>query len=301
MNLKNGISLFVIVFSLFISTKSFAISVVDDKNNTITLSHSAQRVITLAPSLTEMVFKVGGEDKLVATVKSSNYPDAANKIERVGDYERFNIETLLSYKPDLVLAWEVVSNSQQIESIKRFNIPVYLIEPHDLNDIARTLRNIGILLGQEKQANLAATHFENRLLSIREENKNKPKLRAFYQIWHKPIYTVNGKTVISRIMHICGLENIFSDARIMAPKVTQEAVINGDPQVIIASGVANGLSVSEPEWLSKWKNWKELSAVKNNNLFFIHPDIINRQSTRILDGAEKLCELADIARRNLKK
>ncbi len=289
-----------LILSLFISGDSFAIRVTDDENNTIELKKLATRVITLAPSLTEMIFTIGAEDKLVATVKSSNYPAAANKIARIGDYERFNMETLLSYKPDLVLAWSSGNNRQQIEKIKKFNIPVYLIEPRKLEDIATTLRNIGILLGQSEQANQAADDFEYRLKRISEANKNKDKIKAFYQIWHDPIFTVNGEHVISRIMQMCGLVNVFQNARILAPKITEESVIGKNPEIIIASGMANGLKTEQPDWLSIWKKWPAISAVASGNLFFIHPDLINRQSTRILDGAEKMCEQADIARKNMK-
>jgi len=300
MNFQKSVRFLTIIFVVSFTSKIFAISIVDDKNYTVTLSKPAKRVITLAPSLTEMVFTVGAADKLVATVKSSNYPEAANGIDRIGDYERFNIETLLSYKPDLVLAWSIGNNRQQVEKIKKFNIPVYQSEPHQIKDIANTLRHIGILLGKSKQANIAANNFEKRLLQIQRENKNKHKLRAFYQIWPDPIYTINGQTVISRLMQICGLDNVFSDAKISAPKITQESVIGKNPEIIIASGIANDLLVSEPEWLSSWKRWPDISAVKNGNLFFIHPDIVHRQSTRILDGAEKMCEQADIARNKLR-
>ena len=295
------------ILSLVITTNSFAInvhagiSVVDDKNNTVILKKPAQRVITLAPSLTEMVFTIGAENILVATVKSSNYPPAANQIARIGDYEKFNMETLLSFKPDLVLAWSSGNNNQQVEQIKKFNIPVYLIEPRQLGDIAKSLRNIGRLLGHSVQANQAADSFENRLNRIRNTNKNKARLRVFYQIWHDPIYTVNGEHVISRIMKMCGLDNVFHSARILAPKITEESVIGKNPQIIIASGMANGMSIEQPDWLSIWKKWPAITAVSSGNLFFIHPDIINRQSTRILEGAEKMCEQADKARENLKK
>lgn len=306
MNIRQCVYFINIILSFVVSANCFAIdslaiSVVDDKNNTITLKSPAQRVITLAPSLTEMVFTVGAEAKLVATVKSSNFPESAKQIARIGDYEKFNMETLLSYKPDLVLAWSSGNNSQQVERIKKFNIPVYLIEPRQLEDIAKTLRNIGILSGYAVQANQAADNFERRLLQITKANKNKIRLRTFYQIWHDPIYTINGEHVISRIMQICGLDNIFHNARILAPNVTQEAVIDKNPQVIIASGMANGLDVEQPEWLSIWTKWHDISAVANENLFFIHPDIINRQSTRILDGAEKMCKQADIARKNINR
>jgi len=301
MNIKLYFKVLSIVLSLAVITESFAISVIDDENNTVTLSRPAQRVITLAPSLTEMVFKIGAEDKLVATVKSSDFPAAAKNIARIGDYERFSLETLLSYKPDLVIAWRVDANHQQIKKIKSFNIPTYLISPHGFEDISNTVRNIGTLLGKQRQAKAVADGFERRLARLRFENKHKTRLRAFYQIWYEPIYTVNGKTVISQIMKLCGLDNIFAQSRISAPKITEESVIDRNPEIIIASGIVEGISIKKPEWLNIWGKWPVITAVANDNLFFINPDIINRQSTRILDGTAKMCEFADEARKNLSK
>jgi len=283
----------------FIPT-THALSVKDDTQQIITLAKPAERVITLAPSLTEMVFSVGAQAKLVATVKSSNYPAAANNIARVGDYQRFNLESILAFKPDLILAWTSGNNRSQLEQIRRFNIPIYQSEPRELTDIARTIRNIGILLGHQQQANNAADQFLTRLNRLKRENKNKPRLKAFYQIWHEPIYTVNGQHTISRIMDMCGLDNIFKQARILAPKITQEAVIEKNPDIIIASGMATGIHSSQVSWLYIWKKWSSIRAVKNDNLFFIHPDLINRQSARILEGAEIMCKWADEARINLR-
>ena len=287
-------SLFVIKLLLF-SCLASALSVVDDSGAKVELDNPAKRVITLAPSLTEMMFEIKAQDKLVATVEFSNYPKAANDVPRVGNYEKFNMERLLSFKPDLVIGWSSANTTKQLVQLEKLNIPVYRSEPHEFSDIARTLRNLGILTGNAQTANQAAHRFESKLSQLVSSNKHKQKLNVFYQVWHQPIYTINGKHVISKVMQICNLNNVFAKAQILAPKVTRESVINKNPDMIISGGMAE----ARPEWLESWKSWKSVTAVKLDNLFWIHPDLIHRQSPRILQGAEIMCQQADKARERL--
>jgi len=282
---------------LLMTNTVHAASVVDDEDNKITLDKPAIRVITLAPSLTEMLYTFGAEDKLVATVQFSNYPEAAKTKPHIGNYERFVMERLLSFKPDLVVAWASANNSQQLKQLEKFNIPVYRSEPRTLADISKTIRNLGVLTGLQEESSRVANKFDLRLKKLQDENKNKNELNAFYQVWHQPVYTINGEHVISKVMKLCKLKNVFENSIIIAPKVTVESVIKYNPDLIIASGMAS----SQPEWLDQWIEWPAIRAVEKGNLFFIPPDLIQRQSIRLLDAAEIMCEQADKARSRLNK
>jgi len=291
------IKYFLVVSFLSVSHSILAVSVLDDEKKTIELSQPAQRVITLAPSLTEMIYSIGAEDKLVATVQFSNFPEAAKTKPHIGNYERFIMERLLSYKPDLVIAWSSANNRQQLKQLEKLNIPVYRSEPRELTDISRTIKNLGILTGHQPKAEQVASNFNQRLQKLQKDNQDKTELNAFYQVWHQPVYTINGQHAISKVMRLCRLRNVFENALIIAPKVTVESVIKHNPDVIIASGMAS----AQPEWLDKWREWSTINAVKHENLFFIHPDLIQRQSPRIMDAAEIMCKQADEARLKLKK
>lgn len=286
---------FALIF--FITEPLWALTVVDDEHNKIELAQPAMRVITLAPSLTEMIFEIGAQDRLVGTVQHSNFPEAAKRKPRIGNHERFVMERVLGMQPDLVIAWASANNARQLQQLETLKIPVYRSEPRNLSDISKTITNLGILTGHQAEASKLAGEFNRRLGKLRESNSSKPKLKVFYQVWHQPVYTVNGEHVISKIMNLCGLENIFAKAKVLAPKVTVESVINHNPDIIIASGMAR----AQPEWLDKWRNWPAIHAVAHNNLFFIDPDLIQRQSTRILDAADIMCQQADQARIKLLK
>ena len=111
-------------------------------------------------------------------------------------------------------------------------------------------------------------------------------MRTFYQIWHQPLMTINGDHLISQVITLCGGRNVFASLETLAPTVDREAVLRANPQVIIASGMAK----QQPEWLEEWKQWPQLSAVRFNQLHFIEPDLIQRHTPRILDGAYVMCE-----------
>jgi iron complex transport system substrate-binding protein len=117
-------------------------------------------------------------------------------------------------------------------------------------------------------------------------------VEVFYQVWKQPMMTVNGKQIISDAIRLCGGRNVFAALPILAPTVTAEAVIAANPEVIVASGMGE----ARPEWLDDWRRWKTLAAVAGDNLYFIPPDLIQRHTPRILDGAEQLCLHLETAR-----
>ncbi len=282
-------------FSLFSHSVGAAIKVVDDLGNTVELKQPAKRIVTLAPFLTELVFAIQAQDTLLATVEFSNYPDEARQVPRIGNFENVNVEKLVALQPDLVLGWESANNLSQLKRLEKLGLPLYRSEPRELTDIPSTITRLGILLGRQQQANQVAESFNQRLGTLVSQYRDRAELKAFYQVWHKPVYTINGQHIISKVMAICGLQNVFAELPVLGPKITVESVISKNPQMIIASGMAT----AEPEWLEMWRAWPDMRAVKYNNLYFIHPDLIQRHSLRILDATQILCEQADQARENL--
>jgi len=161
-----------------------------------------------------------------------------------------------------------------------------------MDDIAGQLERMGQLAGTEAAANAAAASFRQRLEALRKNNAGKPKVRVFYQIWKAPLMTVGASQIISDAIRLCGGENVFGHLKPMAPTVSVEAVLDANPEAIIATGMGD----ARPEWLHDWDRWTRLTAVQRGNLFHINPDIMQRHTPRILDGAEQLCAQLDIAR-----
>ncbi|MBL8404460.1 MAG: cobalamin-binding protein [Dechloromonas sp.] len=264
----------------------------DDTGQEIRLKAPARRIVALAPHIAESLYAAGAGDKLVGTVDYSDYPPEAKKVARVGGYSRIDLEAVAALKPDLVLAWESGNNMPQINKLKALGLTVYVSQPNRMDNVADQLERLGQLAGTEGVAKPAAESFRQRLDGLRKANANKPKVRVFYQIWKTPLMTVGGQQIISDAIKLCGGENVFGHLGKMAPTVSIEAVLEADPEAIVATGMGD----SKPEWLHDWDKWTKMTAVKRNNLFHINPDIMQRHTPRILEGAEKLCAHLDVAR-----
>ena len=264
----------------------------DDSGREVRLKGPAKRIVTLAPHATEMLYAAGAGDRLIGTVEYSDYPPAAKKVPRVGSYDRFDLEAISALKPNLVIAWETGNPAAPVEKIRALGLTVYASQPNRMEDVAGQLERLGQLAGTEAVANQAAERFRQRLAGLRAANAGKPKVRVFYQIWKAPLMTVGGPQIISSAIELCGGENVFGKLSQMAPTVSVEAVLEADPEAIVATGMGD----ARPEWLDDWNKWPRMTAVKHGNLFHIHPDLMQRHTPRILDGTEQLCAALDVAR-----
>ncbi len=286
------ISFFLISLGLFTSAQA-AVSVKDDKGNIVTLQQPAKRIISLAPHITESLFAAGAGDKIIGAVNYSDYPEAAKKIPRVGGYPSADLEKIISLKPDLVIAWPSGNNLKQVDKLTAFGIKVFMSEPRYPQDIAKTIQRFGVLAGTTKIANKATHEFLQHYQLLKTNYSKKKKVKVFYQIWNKPIMTINGNHLISEIIELCGGENVFANLQTLTPRISIESVLDSRSEIIISGGMGK----ARPEWLDEWKRWPVLPAVNNKQLHFIDPALMQRVGPRILQGADKLCELLDRARK----
>jgi iron complex transport system substrate-binding protein len=264
----------------------------DDGGRQVRLTAPARRIVTLAPHATEILYAAGAGDRLVGTVDYSDYPPPAKALPRVGSYERLDLEAIAALKPDLVIAWETGNPAGQVDKLRALGLTVYSSQPNRMEDIAAQIERFGQLAGSEALASAAAAQFRQRLETLRRANSRKPSVRVFYQIWNNPLMTVGGPQIISDAIQLCGGENVFGTLPRMAPTVSVEAVLAANPEAIVATGMGD----ARPEWLNDWNKWTRMTAVKRGNLFHINPDIMQRHTPRILDGADKLCADLDVAR-----
>ncbi len=269
-----------------------AISVNDDTGRTLTLAHAASRIVSLSPHATELLFAAGAGERVVGVANYSDYPPAARALPMVGSSERLNLEAIIALKPDLVVAWKSGNAAFQVKQLSRFGIPVFFSEPRRLEDIATNLQRLGTLAGSHTVAEAAARRFRATYREIGQKFSHRAPVRTFYQIWDQPLITVNGQQLISQVISLCGGTNIFAALGPLAPVVSREAVIAADPQVIIASGQG----AERPEWLDRWRSWSQISAVKEHQLYVIEPDLIQRQTPRIVEGARIMCHQLQQAR-----
>ncbi|MCH8264352.1 MAG: cobalamin-binding protein [Proteobacteria bacterium] len=273
-------------------TESGAVAAIDDEGSLIQLAAPAKRIISLAPSLTELIYAAGAGDKLVGVIAYSNYPEAAKSLPVVGQHDMLDMERILALQPDLVVAWLSGNPRASVRRLRELGLNVYIAEPKNLESIPSHMERLAILAGTESIAKPAAEKFRSRLRALDKQYRNKAAVRTFYQVWDKPLISAGGNELINDIISLCGGKNIFSDIDRVAPKVSKEAVLVRDPMVIIASG----MDIERPEWLDDWRNWPAVNAVANNMLFFVPPDLVQRHTPRALQGAEIICAQIDQAR-----
>ncbi len=271
------------------------IEVVDDIGRTVTLKRPATRIVSLAPHITENLFAAGIGHRVIGAVNYSDYPDEARRIPRVGGYDNFDIETILSLQPDLIVAWKEGNQFQQVESLMKLGLTVFVNEPNRLEDVAADITRFGILGGSEDEARAVAEEFIAGLSRLRNEYSGLEKVTVFYQVWPNPLITVTDRQIIGNVIRLCGGSNIFAGLDMPTPQVGKEAVLTENPDIIIASG----MNEARPDWLDEWRHWSFLNAARYGNLFFINPDIIQRHTSRILLGSQQLCEILEQARKNI--
>lgn len=269
-----------------------ALSVTDDSGAQVSLPQPAQRIVSLAPHATEILFAAGLGERIVGAVSYSDYPEAAKTIPRVGGYDNPDLERVLALQPDLVVGWHSGNPPRHLENLERLGIAVYRSEPLDFEQIASTIERMGQLGGTQALASPAAAKFRNELEQLRARYTDAVPISVFYQLWHQPLMTANDTHLIGKVIRLCGGRNVFGKLSQLTPTISVEAVLAVAPEVIIASG----MDADRPEWLDAWRRWSQLPAVKYDALYFVPPDLIQRHSPRILQGAQQLCAHLEYAR-----
>ena len=279
--------------------KAAEIRVVDDLGKTVVLKQPAQRVISLAPHVTELIYAVGGGDKIVGTVKYSDYPKAAQGIPRIGDNRLIDIERILAMKPDLLIVWMHGAFEQQLDVLRRSGVPFFYSDPQKLSDIPSSLQRYGQMLGNQAQAQTEAHRFEQALQTLKTTYSNQTPVSVFYQVWHQPIYTLNDHHMVSDAIRVCGGRNIFGGLSASAPVVSIEAVLQESPEVILTGMIKmkSEEATAKEQGLEQWRAYPLLRAVQNKALIAIDGDLLNRAGPRSIEGAELICKaLAQVRR-----
>lgn len=269
-----------------------AVTVQDDAGNRVTLDKPAQRVISTAPHITELLFAAGGGERVVGTMNFSDYPEAAKRIPVIGSNAQIDMERLLALRPDLLVVWQTGNTERQLTQLKSLGIPIFYSEPKKLDDVATSLTRLGQLLGTDAAAQAAARDYRQKIAKLAGSYAQRPPVRVFYQIWEKPLFTLNGEHIVSDVLRVCGGRNIFAGLKVTAPSVSTEAVLQENPEAIIGGEQHDGQA-----GITLWKSYKGLQAVQRDNLFMLDSELLVRAAPRIADGVAVLCEKLETARK----
>ena len=242
---------------------------------------AVERVVTLAPSLTEIMLELDAGDLLVGLLDGGERPPGLLHLPSVGDFGQLELESLLTLQPDLVLLWPDSISGAQRQQLQRLGIPVMIVEPRKLADLATQFAEIGARIGRADQGQRLQQQFNQGLQRLSQRYQRTRPLRLFYQVWDTPLYTLGGQQIISDALRVCGAENIFADLTLPAPQVSVEAVLERNPEVILASN---------PQQLDAWRIWPGITAVARKQLWRVPDEGLERPSFQMLGVLEKLCE-----------
>lgn len=284
------ISLFITVFTLLVwSSGSLAMTFTDALGREVTLAAAPERIIPLAPSLTEILYYLGLGDKVAGVTEYSYYPPQAKEKPSVGSYVDPNIEKIISLSPDLVIGTKDGNLPNSVYLLERAHIPVYVINPRNVRDAVSTIEEIGNLCGAGDKGRQLADGLNKRIETVRNSVASSERPLVFFQINSSPIMSVNKNTFLNDLITLAGGANMTAEEPITYPRISIEEVIRKKPDVIIISTM--DAEETGEKAMDEWMGWKSIPAVKNSRVYLIDADIINRPSQRIVDGLEAMARL----------
>jgi iron complex transport system substrate-binding protein len=263
--------------------------VTDQLGREIALPDSPQRVISLAPNITEIIFALGQEHRLKGVTTYSDYPAKATTFPKVGSYVHLDLEKIVALKPDLCIAIKDGNPRSVIMRLEKLDIPVYAVDPRNLEAIIETVLDMGNLLKADEQANALAHQMRTRIKNIEqriERTKNKPKV--FFQIGVSPIVSVGTNTFIHELIVMAGGQNI-AQGKTAYPRFSKEQILSLMPEIFIISSMTNTESIDQLK--NQWNKYPQIPAIKNNRLHHVDSNIFDRPTPRLVDALELLAKL----------
>jgi len=253
------------------------------EKNTAPEPDTAERIVSLAPNLTELLYTVGAGPQVVGVSAWSDYPREVLDLPVIGDAFTVDQEQLALAKPDLLLVWESGTPAHVVDELRGIGYRVVVIRTRSLDDIASALQQIGALTGHVDEAETAAANYRAELQAMRDRYSDLPPIRVFYQVSTRPLYTINNEHYISELISVCGGDNIFRDLSDLAPTVDVEAVVDRDPEVMLASTDAGD------EAFVEWERWPGMAANRMGNQFLLPADEVGRATTRVIIAGNAMC------------
>jgi iron complex transport system substrate-binding protein len=282
-------TVFLIVLMSFSAIAADAAVFRDSLGRDVALRSNPMRIVSLAPSITEMIYFLGLGDRLVGVTRFSYFPKEAQKKSKVGAYTDINVEKVIALNPDLVIATVDGNMRADVEMLERAGIPVYVINPRTINQVVDTMERLGEICGIPERAKTLVSGLRARVIRVLEAVKDKERPRVLLLINTRPLMSVNQNTIHHNIIQIAGGTNMTADQPITYPKLNMEAVIKGKPDVIIISSMERG------GWHEKareeWLEWPTLPAVQKGRVYVIDSDLIDRPAPRIVSGLEEMARL----------
>ena len=265
-----------------VSKVKYPMEVVDQFGNKVTLEKQPERIVSLAPSHTEILFSLGLGDKIVGVTSYCDYPEEAKTKEKVGSFDGINIEKVIELNPDLVVQYGE-GDEEIVGKIKEAGIPVVNYEPESVEDVIKTIKEIGNVTGAVEEAEKVTKAMEEKENEITEKIKDAKKVKVFYEIWHDPLTAAGPGSFMDQLINLAGGENIAKDAQGEYPQFDVEQLIERNPDVYLT---AQDLKEKTVDSIKARPGYANINAVKNDRIYLLDPNIVLRPGPRIVDALE---------------
>lgn len=270
--------------------RSDSLNLANRSNN---IDFNAKRIISLSPAITELVFSAGAGGKLVGVSRFSNFPSEAQLIPEIGDAYNLDLEKIIEISPELIIAWKQASIHKDLDRLNNLGFQILEIEIKSLDDIPNLIRLIGKLAETAERAALAASQYEKTLLQMKQNYDNRTLISVLQLIWLQPLITFGKDHLINEILGVCGGENVANFYPGSTFALATENIVAANPEVIFDS------TATMPEVRDLFKKLSSISAVKNDYIYFIPPDLIFRETVRALDAIQIACNYFDEVREKM--
>jgi iron complex transport system substrate-binding protein len=277
-------------YNLKNTEKSFPITITDDLGRKVSLKAEPKRIISLAPSNTEILFALGLGDRVVGDTTFCDYPEEAKHCNKIGGFEDPSLEKIVALKPDLILGTGM--HQQIIYDLEETGLTVLILKPHSIDGIFNNILLVGKATGMEKKAVELNKSLENRVSAVKNKVGTVPKDQrptVYYEMWDEPLMSIGKGSLIGQLINIAGGKSITDDCAEEYPQVSDEIIIEKNPQVMFNSYGHENKEVT-PEGVAARKGWSEISFVKTKRIYTIDNDLLTLPGPRIVDGLEKIAE-----------
>ncbi|MGM0420093.1 MAG: ABC transporter substrate-binding protein [Bacillota bacterium] len=280
----------VLLAALMIFAFSFQVqaqAITDDLGNEVELEEAPERIISLAPNMTEMLFAIGLGDKVVGVTSYCDYPEAALEVDEIGTITEPNIEEIVSKDPDLVVA-AGINPMEVVERLQELDITVVGFYPDSVETTFSAMSRLGVLTGNIDQAAQVINSMESdmdQILDVISEVEDRPTV--FYEIWNDPLTTAGGNNFIDNMITLAGGRNIGAEAGEGWPQFSREDLIMKDPDIYISTPHSADHQVSREKIMER-ENYHVLTAVQEDRVHIVNQDLISRSSPRLIEGLKQL-------------
>ncbi len=283
-----GLKLFCLFLVLLLPLSAGARTVIDETGVKVEIPDSPQRILPLTPSLSETLFALGLDDRIVGVTEFATYPRAARKKPKVGTFFKPSLEKILALAPDLVIVGSEHQDGKTSSALKNFGIPVYRVKPVDLNSIYRLISDLGEITGTLPRAQKVVLRMKNQVAMIERRVAGLRPQRVFYQVGIDPIVTANRQTFAADLIHRAGGILVTADNPIRYPAYAIEKIIVDAPEVIIISSMSPNTNYRR--FRLSWQRWRTIPAVRNDRIYVVDSDLVDRPSPRIVEGLAKMAQ-----------